>query len=66
IGVQAGQTVNKGQIIGNTGTTGFAGGDHLHFSIMVGGRFVNPIEWWDAQWIDHNIEIKLSTVFGTR
>jgi len=51
--------VKKGDIIGNTGTTGLAGGDHLHFSMLVHGTFVNPKEWWDPHWIKDNITAKL-------
>jgi murein DD-endopeptidase MepM/ murein hydrolase activator NlpD len=54
-----GQMVAKGDIIGFTGTTGLAGGDHLHFSMLVHHTFVNPIEWWDGTWIRHNISDKL-------
>lgn len=64
IGVQVGQAVEKSSLIGNTGATGFAGGDHLHFSILVGGRYVNPIEWWDSHWIQDNVEKKLRHVFS--
>jgi murein DD-endopeptidase MepM/ murein hydrolase activator NlpD len=53
------QMVTKGDIIGSTGTTGMAGGDHLHFSILVADTFVNPIEWWDPHWIEHNVTDKL-------
>jgi len=60
IAVKVGQQVSKGDKLGTTGTTGLAGGDHLHFSILAGGRFVNPIEWWDPRWLKHNIEDKLS------
>jgi murein DD-endopeptidase MepM/ murein hydrolase activator NlpD len=62
IGVSPGQSVSRGDVIGNTGTTGLAGGDHLHFSILVHGIFVNPVEWWDARWIDHNIISKMTAV----
>ncbi|WPD24347.1 MAG: M23 family metallopeptidase [Candidatus Electrothrix aestuarii] len=55
IAVEVGQTVEKGEVIGNSGTTGMAGGDHLHFSMLVHGIFVTPIEWWDSHWIDVNI-----------
>jgi hypothetical protein len=58
IAVKAGQQVTKGQIIGNTGVTGFAGGDHLHFSILAGGVFVDPKEWWDPHWIRDNVQDK--------
>jgi len=51
--------LKKGEIIGHTGATGLAGGDHLHFSMLVNGLFVNPIEWWDEHWIKDNIEIKM-------
>jgi len=46
-------------VIGNSGATGFAGGDHLHFSILVSGVFVDPKEWWDPHWIRDNVESKL-------
>ena len=55
IAVQAGQMVDKGDVIGNSGTSGMAGGDHLHFSMLVRGIFVTPVEWWDQHWIDVNI-----------
>ncbi len=55
IAVESGQLVEKGEVIGNSGTTGMAGGDHLHFSMLVHGIFVTPIEWWDQHWIDVNI-----------
>lgn len=51
--------VQKGEIIGHTGTTGLAGGDHLHLSMLVHGIFVNPIEWWDEHWIKDNVEKKM-------
>ena len=57
--VKEGEVVSKGQVIGITGQTGLAGGDHLHFGIMVNGVFVNPEEWWDEHWIRDNIIRKL-------
>ena len=48
IGVKAGQMVEKEQEIGRSGMTGLAGGDHLHFTMLVNGNMVNPVEWWDA------------------
>ena len=64
IDVSEGDFVARGDIIGNTGTTGLAVGDHLHFSIIVGGVFVNPYEWWDARWIENNITAKLESLAG--
>jgi murein DD-endopeptidase MepM/ murein hydrolase activator NlpD len=54
--------VAKGDIIGLTGSTGLAGGDHLHFSILIHQTFVNPVEWWDPMWIKHNVTDKLKAV----
>jgi hypothetical protein len=41
------------------GQTGLAGGDHLHFTMLVNGQMVNPIEWWDEHWIQDRILRKL-------
>jgi murein DD-endopeptidase MepM/ murein hydrolase activator NlpD len=60
--VAAGQMVNKGETIGRTGVTGLAGGDHLHYGMLVHQTWVNPIEWWDAQWIRNNIYSKIDAV----
>ena len=49
----------KGQVLGRSGMTGLAGGDHLHFTMLVGGRPVNPVEWWDPHWIQDRVERKL-------
>jgi murein DD-endopeptidase MepM/ murein hydrolase activator NlpD len=59
IGVKPGDSVEKGEIIGDTGATGMAGGDHLHFEMNISGQAVNPIEWWDAHWMKNNITGKL-------
>jgi murein DD-endopeptidase MepM/ murein hydrolase activator NlpD len=56
IDVKAGERVEKGKTLGLTGTTGLAGGDHLHFSVMIHGDFVNPVEWWDAHWLKDQVE----------
>ncbi|MDD5711658.1 MAG: M23 family metallopeptidase [Smithellaceae bacterium] len=63
ISTQKGQQVKKGDVIGVSGMTGLAAGDHLHFGMMVGGQFVNPQEWWDQHWITDNITGKLAAVF---
>jgi len=59
IGVKVGETVRQGQGIGRSGSTGLAGGDHLHFSMQVDGAQVNPTEWWDEHWIHDRILLKL-------
>ncbi len=55
IGVKVGDTVKKKQIIGRTGDTGLAAGDHLHFAVLVQGVPVLPVEWWDEKWINDKI-----------
>jgi murein DD-endopeptidase MepM/ murein hydrolase activator NlpD len=60
--VAVGDMVKKGDIIGYTGQTGLAGGDHLHFSMLVHGIFVNPMEWIDEHWIEDNITKKLDLI----
>jgi len=66
--VTVGQIVEKNYTIGHSGKTGLAGGDHLHFSMLVNDVFVNPIEWLDASWIRNNISGKISdakSIIGT-
>jgi murein DD-endopeptidase MepM/ murein hydrolase activator NlpD len=55
-----GKNVKKEEKIGVSGLTGLAGGDHLHFSILVSGQFVNPQEWWDPHWIEDNVMKKMA------
>ena len=59
IEVKTGQMVGKGEILGKTGMTGLAAGDHLHYSVLINNTFVNPIEWWDSHWIKNNVLDKL-------
>jgi murein DD-endopeptidase MepM/ murein hydrolase activator NlpD len=62
---KAGQTVEKEATLGRSGMTGLAGGDHLHFTMLVNGRMVNPVEWWDAHWVEDRILRKLRAAGGT-
>jgi murein DD-endopeptidase MepM/ murein hydrolase activator NlpD len=57
--VKVGDTVTRGQQIGRSDSTGLAGGDHLHFTMLVGGQMVNPVEWWDPHWITDRVDRKL-------
>jgi hypothetical protein len=59
IQVSEGQTVEKSQTIAASGSTGLAGGDHLHLEIFVGGFSASPIEWLDEHWIRDNIGTKV-------
>jgi murein DD-endopeptidase MepM/ murein hydrolase activator NlpD len=64
LAVQAGEMVEKEQELGRSGMTGLAGGDHLHFTMLVNGRMVNPVEWWDPHWINDRILRKLRIAEG--
>ncbi|MFL6291580.1 MAG: M23 family metallopeptidase, partial [Thermoanaerobaculia bacterium] len=59
IGVQEGQRVERGQELGRSGQTGLAGGDHLHFTMLLQGLAVTPVEWWDPHWIQDRVARKL-------
>jgi hypothetical protein len=59
IEIPVGTMVDQAQELGKTGETGMAGGDHLHFTMLVNGQMVNPIEWWDPHWIQDRIIRKL-------
>jgi murein DD-endopeptidase MepM/ murein hydrolase activator NlpD len=65
IDVKPGQIVDKEATLGRSGMTGLAGGDHLHFTMLVNGRMVNPVEWWDAHWIEDRILRKFRAAGAT-
>ena len=58
--VKVGDAVKERQIVGRTGETGLAAGDHLHYGIYLNGVAVLPVEWWDSKWINDNIAPKLA------
>lgn len=59
--VAAGQVVEKGATLGRSGQTGLAGGDHLHYSTMIHGQHVDPVEWWDGKWFRDRIAPQLAS-----
>lgn len=65
IGVEKGASVQCGDIIGKTGATGMAGGDHLHYGILISGLEVTPLEWLDDHWIKDNIVDRIKDAGGT-
>lgn len=64
IDVKVGDTVKLGQVLGRSGTTGLALGDHLHFTMLVNGNAVNPVEWWDAKWMEDRVARKIREAGG--
>ena len=60
IDVRVGDIVEKGQTLGQSGQTGLAGGDHLHFGILLRGVYVDPVEWWDGKWVREHVEEPLA------
>lgn len=59
IDVKVGDMVKKGQPMGKSGSTGLAGGDHIHFSMQIDGVQTTPVEWWDPHWIQDRILSKV-------
>jgi murein DD-endopeptidase MepM/ murein hydrolase activator NlpD len=59
LAVKEGDMVKRGQEMGKSGSTGLAGGDHLHYSMQVEGVEVNPVEWWDPHWIKDHVQDRL-------
>jgi murein DD-endopeptidase MepM/ murein hydrolase activator NlpD len=55
IDVKDGDRIEQRQILGKTGKTGLAAGDHLHYGVYLHGVAVLPVEWWDPKWIKDNI-----------
>ena len=54
IDVHEGDPVRRSQILGLSGMTGMAGGDHIHFAMQLDGVQIDAKEWWDPHWIrDH-------------
>ena len=43
IEVSSGQYVEKGDVIGYVGSSGYSTGPHIHFEVLVDGQFVDPM-----------------------
>jgi murein DD-endopeptidase MepM/ murein hydrolase activator NlpD len=64
IDVKPGQSVKKKQVLGRSGATGLAAGDHLHFGLFLQGIPINPTEWWDDHWIQDHIALRFKSLPG--
>jgi len=56
---KVGDAVKRGQTVGYSGATGLAGGDHLHYSMVLLGEQVDAREWFDAHWLEDRLFVKL-------
>ena len=55
IDVGVGDMVETDEQLGRSGATGLAGGDHLHFTMLLNGRAVTAIDWWSGKWVEDRI-----------
>jgi len=46
--VERGETVERDQVIGKVGSTGRSTGPHVHYSVYVWGKAVNPVSFLEA------------------
>ena len=46
--VSVGDTVNRGDVIGTVGDTGFAATPHLHLNLSVNSTYINPMTAFNA------------------
>jgi murein DD-endopeptidase MepM/ murein hydrolase activator NlpD len=59
VDVKAGDAVKTNDRLGRSGVTGLAGGDHLHFTMLLAGNAITPIDWWSPKWVRDRIVRKL-------
>ena len=55
ISVSEGDLVESEAELGRSGATGLAGGDHLHFTMLLNGNAITPIDWWSSQWVQDRV-----------
>ncbi|MCW8894784.1 MAG: M23 family metallopeptidase [Sulfurimonas sp.] len=55
LNVNRGDSIIAGTHMANTGKSGYAMGDHLHFGVLIQGIEVRPAEWMDSTWMKLNI-----------
>jgi len=51
IGVETGDRVSAGQVLGSVGATGLVTGSHLHWEMRVNGVAVNPQDWLGRRFV---------------
>lgn len=63
ISVKEGDTVKRGQLMGRSGISGMAAGDHIHFTMQLDGVQIDPKAFWDPHWIQDHIRRRIPS-FG--
>ncbi len=58
--------MKRGQVMGLSGMTGMAGGDHIHFAMQLDGVQIDPKEWWDPHWIQDHIAKRIDLPASAR
>ena len=61
--MRTGDAVAINDPLGRSGMTGLAGGDHLHFTMLLNGEPISAVEWWDPHWIEDRVTRKLRAAF---
>jgi murein DD-endopeptidase MepM/ murein hydrolase activator NlpD len=66
IDVHAGDPVKRSQVMGLSGMTGMAGGDHVHFAMQLDRVQIDPKEWWDPHWIQDHVARRVEMASAER
>jgi murein DD-endopeptidase MepM/ murein hydrolase activator NlpD len=66
IDVHVGDMVKRSGIMGLSGMTGMAGGDHVHFAMQLDGVQIDPKEWWDPHWIKDHVARRVDMADSTK
>lgn len=65
--VKAGDKVKRGDVIGTVGSTGLSTRAHLHYEVLINGKYVNPVNFYFDDLTEEQYEqmIKMSSSANT-